>query len=127
MTPLPMLKRCPFCGGTMALVSDNGRGLVFTTDCGRCGAKGPRERCAIDAADAWNTRADPEAAALAFDLLEGLKTAWRKVDPAKGDDIAAGFARATGGIDVDWLIQKLGPDPEAAKLEWRDMDSAPYN
>lgn len=45
----------------------------------------------------------------AFDLLEGLKDAWRKVDPAKGDDISAGFSRSTGGIDVEWLIEKLGP------------------
>jgi len=45
----------------------------------------------------------------AFDLLEGLKLAWRKVDPKKGDDIAAGFARGTGGIDVKYLIELLGP------------------
>jgi len=48
-------------------------------------------------------------ARLAFDLLEGLKEAWGKVDPDKAHDIAAGFARGTGGISVDWLIEKLGP------------------
>lgn len=49
------------------------------------------------------------SADLAFDLLEGLKRAWREVDPKKSHDIAAGFARGTGGIDVEWLIEKLGP------------------
>lgn len=46
---------------------------------------------------------------LAFDLLEGLKRAWREADPKKASDISAGFARGTGGIDVEWLIEKLGP------------------
>jgi hypothetical protein len=51
---------------------------------------------------------------LAFDLLEGLKEAWRRVDPEKANAIASGFARGTGGIDVPWLIEQLGPPPSAA-------------
>lgn len=51
------LKPCPFCSGEVATVSDNARGLVFDVKCGRCRATGPAERCAADAATAWNQRA----------------------------------------------------------------------
>ena len=58
---------------------------------------------------------------LAFDLLEGLKRAWHDVDPKKAHEIAAGFARGTGGIDVEWLTEKLGPPspppPESGAAE----------
>lgn len=48
--------------------------------------------------------------ALAFDLLEGLKHAYRAAGQEdKARTISAGFSRATGGIDVPWLIEQLGP------------------
>lgn len=45
-----------------------------------------------------------------FDLLEGLKRAYREAgDESTADAIAAGFSRNTGGIDVGYLIEVLGP------------------
>jgi hypothetical protein len=50
---------------------------------------------------------------LAFDLLEGLKFAYRKAgEEGKAMNISAAFSRATGGIDVKYLIKVLGPDNE---------------
>ena len=54
-----LLQPCPFCGHEANSVSDYGRGLMFNVHCGNgsCRATGPWERCADDAAHAWNTRA----------------------------------------------------------------------
>jgi hypothetical protein len=49
---------CPFCNCDNLAVSDNGSGLMFNVHCGNCRASGPWERCAVDAKDAWNTRAE---------------------------------------------------------------------
>jgi hypothetical protein len=58
-------------------------------------------------------RAPADAEKLAFDLLEGLKRAYREAgDEAKAMQIATAFSRATGGIDVEFLIGQLGPAPK---------------
>lgn len=54
---------CPFCGSD-ASISDGDNGIHFRVICNKpaCRAAGPLERCAIDARDAWNTRASSQAA-----------------------------------------------------------------
>jgi Lar family restriction alleviation protein len=49
------LKPCPFCGGEAE--ERNASNLVFIVRCRTCKATTDRERCAIDACYAWNTRA----------------------------------------------------------------------
>ena len=56
-----ILLPCPFCGSTdldpsMALSSTG----EVNSGCYRCGAIGPQKGNEIDAAKAWNTRADAE-------------------------------------------------------------------
>lgn len=114
------LKPCPFCGNHgvgPAFVCEAGQWDIWQVECGFCdisiesGTGHAGDAAKQAAITAWNTRLEAASAPMspAFDLLEGLKLAWRKVDPAKGNNIAAGFARDTGGIDVDYLIEVLGP------------------
>jgi hypothetical protein len=80
------------------------------------------------AATAPTPWAEPQigpGAARIFDLLEGLKEAWRRIDTAKADSIAAGFARRTGGINVEWLIEQLGPTAPAGDDVWQPIETAP--
>jgi hypothetical protein len=41
------------------------------------------------------------------------------------DSIAAGFARRTGGINVEWLIEQLGPTAPAGDDVWQPIETAP--
>jgi hypothetical protein len=60
-------------------------------------------------ADEIEQRYSFDAEGVLFDLLEGVMNAWRKVDEEKALAIGSGFARRTGGVDVPWLIEQLGP------------------
>src|SRR6185437_5661872 len=66
------MKACPFCGGALVVVSDNGRGLMFNVHCGECRASGPWQRCAVDAKDAWNARTPAPPSSPGADALRKL-------------------------------------------------------
>lgn len=60
----------------------------------------------------------PHNPEVVFDLLEGLKRGLREIGRHDVSyDLAAGFARRTGGVDVRWIIEVLTrqmPSPFAA-------------
>ena len=56
------LKPCPFCGGIADVVRiEKWEKVIFFATCLYCGAEMPRNsRTVIEAAEAWNRRADNE-------------------------------------------------------------------
>lgn len=93
-----MLLPCPFCGND-ASVSDGSNGLHFRVICNKsaCRAAGPLERCAVDAKDAWNTRASSRPADQAPDMVErvarALKECGRRASIGMSDCIWTDFAK----------------------------------
>ena len=51
------LKPCPFCGGDPIRMHSNH--IAYVVRCTKCKAQTDKERCEVDADDAWNRRVPP--------------------------------------------------------------------
>lgn len=66
-----------------------------------------RTRERIAAIERDRAEADRKTASAAFDFLEGLAGQLSAQGDPRGFEMRAGFARGTGGIDADFLIEVL--------------------